>query len=372
MSRKNDERNNPLLKKLDKWLGSPALYLLGKFHRQNIRPLSYQKIALIKTAAVGDTIVLSAMVAEIKRAVPQADITVICFKNNYAMVRTLPNIDKIEIFDMKNLCQSLRNIKDLGHYDLVLDFGPWPRINGIIAWQLMADFKVGFYRPDTHRHYIYDAKVEHSDKVHEIENYRNILREAGIEPIGLLPDLCTEKRIRTDEYVVFHMFPGGAMDIQRRWSNERWLELAGIIYRKYGAKILLSGGPADSEEAVQTCANLTSRGIPTENIAGKYSLGDMASILQYAKLVVSVNTGIMHYAAAVGVPLVAIHGATSEVRWGPLSSKALVVKSGLACQPCISLGFESNCTKPVCMEKVTVAMVMDAIEKVLEEYKDGF
>ena len=154
--------------------------------------------------------------------------------------------------------------------------------------------------------------------------------------------------------------------MQRRWQNECWLELAGKIQKKYGSTILLSGGPADSEEAVQFCTKLTKQGILAENIAGKYSLAEMASVLQYAQLVVSVNTGIMHYAAAVGVPLVAIHGATSEVRWGPLSNNSIVVKSNPNCQPCISLGFESNCTKPICMEKVTVNMVMTAVENVLE------
>lgn len=366
MSRKNAERNNPLLKKLDKWVGSPILYFLGLFHTHREQPNSYKNIALIKTAAVGDTIILSAMVAEIKKIIPRAIITVICSKNNSAMVKTLHGIDKTEIFVMKSPYKSLQRIKSLGHYDLVLDFGPWPRINGLIAWRLNADFKVGFYRPDTHRHYIYDAKVEHSDRLHEIDNYRNILRGAGIEPVGLLPDLRTKQHIREDKYVVFHLFPGGAMDMQRRWSNERWGELAEAIYRKYGTKILLSGGSADSEEAAQVCTKLISQGIPAENIAGNYTLADMASVLQYSQLVVSVNTGIMHYAAAVGVPLVAIHGATSEVRWGPLSNNSVVVKSSPACQPCISLGFESNCTKPICMENVTVNMVMDAIEKVLE------
>lgn len=366
MSRKYVERNNPLLKKLDKWLGCPILYFLGKFHKRQGQPNSYKNIALIKTAAVGDTIIFSAMVAEIKKAIPQTKITVICSSNNAAMVKTLPSIDKIEVFVMKSPYKSLRRIKALGHYDLVLDFGPWPRINGLIAWQLTADFKVGFYRPDTHRHYIYDVKVEHSDKLHEIENYRNILRGAGIEPVGLLPDLRTKQHIRKDEYVVFHLFPGGAMDMKRRWSNESWLELAGKIYKKYGTRILLSGGPADSDEAGKVCASLTDQGISAENIAGQYSLADMASVLQCAKFVVSVNTGIMHYAAAVGVPLVAIHGATSEVRWGPLSDNSIVVKSNPDCQPCISLGFESRCTNPICMEKVTVSMVMKAIEKVLE------
>ena len=367
MSRKNAERNNPLLKKLDKWLGIPALYVLGKFHRQHTCPVSYTKIAIIKTAAVGDTIILSAMIEELKQAYPKAEITVICSKNNAAMVKTLAQIDHIEIFAMKHPWQSLKRIKSLGHYDLVLDFGPWPRINGVIAWKLNADYKVGFYRPDTYRHYIYDVKVEHSDKLHEIENYRNILRGAGIEPKGVLPNLRTDKRLLADDYAVLHLFPGGAMDIQRRWPNERWLELAEELYQQYGVKILLSGGQADREEAQAICDELQDRGVPAENIAGQYSLAEMASVLQYAKLVISVNTGIMHYAAAVGAPLVAIHGATSEIRWGPLSNNSIVVKSGESCQPCISLGFESKCTKPICMEHVKVEMVMEKIKLILED-----
>ncbi len=366
MSRKNTERNNPLLKKLDKYIGIPVLYILGKFHHPQIRPHNYKNIALIKTAAVGDTIILSAMIAEIKMIYPKANITVICSQNNVSMVKTLPDIGRIEVFSMKSPWQSLNRIKALGHYELVLDFGPWPRINGIIAWCLQADYKVGFQRPDTYRHYIYDAKVEHSDKLHEIENYRNILRGAGIKPQGLIPNLRTKSKLLAGNYAVLHLFPGGAMDLQRRWKNERWLELAEKIHQQYGVKILLSGGPADNEEAENICAELHRRNIPAENIAGKYSLKEMASVLQYAKVVISVNTGIMHYAAAVGVPLVAIHGATSEVRWGPLSSSAAVVKSSPPCQPCISLGFESNCTNPICMKNVSVAMVMDMVKKVLE------
>ena len=67
--------------------------------------------------------------------------------------------------------------------------------------------------------------------------------------------------------------------------------------------------------------------------------------------------------AAVGVPLIALHGATSDLRWGPLSDKAIVVKSGENCQPCISLGFESHCQNPKCMEHITVDMVLEKIDE---------
>lgn len=259
-------------------------------------------------------------------------------------------------------------VSAIGHLDFLLDFGPWPRINGIIAWKANADYKVGFERADTYRHYIYDHKVMHSDVIHEIENYRNILRAMGISVTGLRPDLRTDVQIRKDRnYVVFHLYPGGAMGQQRSWANERWLELGEYIYHKYGMTILFSGGSVDRESADGMVQFLKSEGIKAENIAGEYNLQEMASVLQYARLVVSVNTGIMHYAAAVGVPLIAIHGATSDIRWGPLSENAVVVKSGEDCQPCISLGFESNCSNPHCMDHVSVEMVIIEVDKIMEE-----
>lgn len=366
------ERNNPLLKKLDKWVGCPLIFGLGLFHRDHPCPVlsgvQKPRIALIKTAAVGDTIVLSAMVREIRHTYPEAIITVICTKNNLAMVKILPGIDAYYSFEMKKPLASLHHIKSLGSFDLLLDFGPWPRINSIIAWKADAAFKVGFKRPDTHRHYIYDAKVIHSDKLHEIENYRNILRAAQIPIVGYIPEFRTKEQLRPQEnYVVFHLYPGGAMEMQRSWPNSRWLELGKQLYQRYGTKILFSGGPADKEKAEIIASQMQQNGVPAENIAGMYSLKEMASILQYAKVVVLVNTGIMHYAAAVGVPLVAIHGATSVTRWGPLSEHAVVVKSNVSCQPCISLGFESKCTNPVCMDKVTVDMVMDKVNHLLED-----
>lgn len=366
------DRNNRLRKKLDKWIGCPAVFCLGLFHHNHSCPdlssCQEPRIAFIKTAALGDTIIMSAMIKEICHIYPNAHITVVCTKNNLALVKIISGIDDWFVFEMGNPVKSLEALKKLGIFDLLLDFGAWPRINSIISWQIKAKYKVGFKRPDTHRHYIYDAKVIHSDHLHEIENYRNILRAANIPIEGYIPDFRTEHQILSDvPYAVFHLYPGGSMEKQRKWANDKWLDLGRKLYTKYGVKILFSGGPADNNQAEVMTNRMNTQGVPSENIAGKYSLKDMASILQYAKVVVSVNTGIMHYAAAVGVPLVAIHGATSVTRWGPLSDRAVVVQSGIPCQPCISLGFESKCTNPVCMDKVTVDMVMDKVDQLLEE-----
>ena len=144
------ERNNIWRKHLDKWIGCPLLFLLGLFHRKRERKLLNEKavlnIVLIKTAAIGDTIILSAMVDEIKQQYPKSRITLICSKNNLAMVQLLRGVDNIFTFWMERPFHSLMQLHTLGRFDLLLDFGPWPRINGVISWMIRADYKVGFKR----------------------------------------------------------------------------------------------------------------------------------------------------------------------------------------------------------------------------------
>lgn len=356
-------RNNPLLKKMDYWVGCPLIYVLGIYRKKSTRmniTSETPRIALLKTAGIGDTVLSEAAIQEIKNQYPNAWITYICTKSNSTIVKLLDNVDEVIIFDMKHPVQSLKELHSLPVYDLVLDFAPWPRINAVMAYCLHGKYKVGFKRKQMYRHYLYDRAVEHLDTVHEVENYRNILRAAGIKIHGYNPHLPVEDKIYiAGNYVVFHQYPAGSSKLQRTWSIEKWIELGKTVYETYGYKILFSGGVEDKKQAEFIATKLKTKNVLASSIAGEYSLQQMATILAQAKFIVSVNTGIMHMGAAVNVPLIALHGATADKRWGPLSDKAVVIKSGEPCQPCISLGFESKCQNPICMNNITVDMVME-------------
>jgi heptosyltransferase I len=358
-------RNNPLLKKIDYWVGCPLIYFLGvylKKHKLMNIVSETQKIAILKTAGIGDTVLSDVAIQEIKAQYSNAWITYFCTKSNVAIVKLLDNVDEVVVFDMKHPVRALKELHGLPAYDLILDFAPWPRINAVMSYCLQGKYKVGFKRKKMYRHYIYDCAVEHLDTVHEVENYRNILRAAGIKIHGYNPHLPVEKKKYIDgNYVVFHQYPAGASQLQRIWSITKWIELGKNIYEKYGYKILFSGGTEDKNQAESIAKNLKKQNVLASSIAGKYSLQQMATILAQSKFIVSVNTGIMHMGAAVNVPLIALHGATSDKRWGPLSDKAVTIKSGEPCQPCISLGFESKCKNPVCMNNITVDMVMEKV-----------
>lgn len=363
------ERNNQLMKKLDRYIGCPLLYFLGAVRHKALRQEIGEKprILLLKTAAMGDTILMDAIIREIKAWRPQSKITFVCSGSNLGMVKALEHIDSIINFDMKKPLSSLKAVRSSGNYDLVLDFAPWARINGLITWAAQARYKVGFKRKHMHRHYIYDCTAEHMDTVHELENYRNILRAAQIPVQGFTPcfQIGENKRYIAGDYAIFHLYPAGSSVQLRQWDNKKWLALGKQIFENYGFKICLSGGKEDAGDAEVLVRQMKESGIEAISIAGKYNLKEMEAVLAQAELLVSVNTGIMHMGAAVGVPLVALHGATSVIRWGPLSANTRNVWAHESCQPCISLGFESKCKNPVCMQHISVGMVMNNVQDLI-------
>lgn len=362
------ERNNKIMKKMDKYIGCPLIFTLGLFHKKhklNAIKTETPHFVLLKTAAMGDTILMDSVIQEIKSNYPHSSITFICSKSNEGMAKALKGIDCLYCFTMKRPIESLAKLKDLGHFDFLFDFAPWARINALISYFVDADFKVGFKRKGMYRHYIYDRAVEHLDTVHEVENYRNILRAAHVDIHSFNPNFSFDKKPLIDgDYVVFHLYPAGSSVVLRMWDKKKWLQLAKEIYDNYGYTILLSGGPEDALDSSQLADEMKAINISAKTIAGLYNLKQMENILGHARFVVSVNTGIMHMAAAVNVPIIALHGATSVKRWGPLSSKAYNVWAHEWCQPCISLGFESKCKNPVCMQHIPVGMVMGEVKHI--------
>jgi heptosyltransferase III len=102
------------------------------------------------------------------------------------------------------------------------------------------------------------------------------------------------------------------------------------------------------------------------NAAGA-TLRETLRLVSRAELVVSVDTGVMHMAAALGVPLVALHGPTSPQRWGPVSENARVVEPPLRGCGFLNLGFEKVRQAPECMKAISYGTVKAACDAALNK-----
>lgn len=367
------ERNNIWKKRFDFYLGAPILFFLGLFRKKRVKPnLNEEKnfrFALLKTAALGDTILTTAIIQEIRAQFHTAEIVFVCSKANLAMAKTLLNngVDEIFCFEMNSPVRSLFACRKFSEFDFVFDFSSWNHINALIAYFLPARYKIGFYRRKKFRHYIFDEAVEHLDSVHEVENFRNILRASGMKLKNFAPKLSVQtKKFFEGEYFIFHLFVAGSSKKLREWDVKNWQALAEKIFLNYKEKIFFTGSPSEKFLLDELVEDLRKKNISAENIAGKFSLEELPTILSQARCLVSVDTGIMHMGAAAGAKIVALHGATSPDRWGACTKKVISVSANEPCQPCVSLGFESKCQNPICMKKISVDMVFHAIEKILE------
>lgn len=119
----------------------------------------------------------------------------------------------------------------------------------------------------------------------------------------------------------------------KNWGTEKFAELGARLAREMGCRITVLGGPGDAAEGRALAGR-----IPGARAAcGTMGLCELCGFMKGLDLLVSVDSGPMHWADAMGVPLVAVYGATDPVRTGPWwQPESVVAAEGLACRPCHS------------------------------------
>ena len=152
---------------------------------------------------------------------------------------------------------------------------------------------------------------------------------------------------------IIALCPGADYGSAKRWPWQRFRELAKRC-ADAGASVWALGGRQDAE----ACAALADAA-STVNLAGRTSLLEALDLLSAAAAVVSNDSGLMHVAAASGVPVVAIYGSTSPVFTPPLSAKATIVERDLHCRPC----FRRECPfgHRDCLRGISSARVFDRL-----------
>jgi heptosyltransferase-2 len=134
---------------------------------------------------------------------------------------------------------------------------------------------------------------------------------------------------------VLALCPGAEYGPAKRWPASYFAQVARIRMQQ-GWAVWVFGSANDAQVADQVCAEA---GEGCVNLAGRTSLAQAIDLLSLATVVVSNDSGLMHVAAAVGSPLVAIYGSSDPKFTPPMSPKARILSLGLECSPC----FQREC-----------------------------
>jgi len=162
---------------------------------------------------------------------------------------------------------------------------------------------------------------------------------------------------------VIGISPGASYGDAKRWLPERFAESA-ASFRAREASCLIFGSAAERDLCETVRRGLAAAGVPARNLAGETTLAEFIDLAAACRLYLTNDSGAMHVASALGVPTVAVFGATDDTTTGPTGPLARVAREHAECSPCLL----REC--PIdhrCMTRVTAARVADVALQVWNE-----
>ena len=236
-------------------------------------------------------------------------------------------------------------------------------------------YTVGFRSPGQHRHRGYDLPVAHRADQHELDNFRDLARAAGI-PTLAEPTIPAESielgKPWQDErdLVVLHPWPAGGPGSMREWPREHWAETARALDRP-GRVFAITGSPAERARSEALAAHLREAAqVRVEPFVGGRGLLQLVTLLRRARLAVCVNTGVMHLAAAAGAPTLSLNGPTAGHRWGPRGPCCTGIAPQDGSGGYLHFGFEFHARMPDVMPRIRPEQVIVAAQELLARCAD--
>ncbi len=149
------------------------------------------------------------------------------------------------------------------------------------------------------------------------------------------------------------------------WSSDNFTEVAaGLLAR--GASLVFTGSREDRGDVEAILARLPAAG-SSVSLAGRTSMRTLAAVIEKLDVLVSVDSGPAHVAAAMGTPLVVLWGPAILEQVRPLSSRSTVtlLRHAPACAPCYETPLMKTCRRNVCMESITPREVLEGVDALL-------
>lgn len=375
-------------KYLDQVAGNFLCWLFGMFHavRELFLPgkpvADVRNLLLVKFWGVGNLFLIHPIIAEIRRLYPEAEIHFLTLSLNREVIERNRSVDHVHTLDtgglpvfMGSLYSTIRRLRKL-HPDISIDFEQFSHTSPLLSFLAGTKQRIGFNTSRKPRSSLYTVQVPYNNTQHMRETFFDLARAAGVRGDypsgkGLLTLDRDEERIREfipsgiRKTLVACIHPGSGDNFTgRRWPEENFAVVADCLMEKYGAWVIFTGG-SDEKELIDRISALM-KGTPVDS-SSRLSVMELAALIGKSDFIISNDTGPVHIASTLGVPVVGFYGPNTPVLYGPTSPNSVSFYKKLPCSPCIT-NFNaktSSCRIPVCIRNIGVEEVLEAIDSML-------
>jgi len=299
-----------------------------------------QKFLLVQTAFLGDVILATPLIRELKLTYPNAVIDILVRKGNEKLLDNNPHIGKVYIWDKKhgkykNLLQQLRAIRAEKYSEVI---GIQRYFNsGLLTAFSGAQSRVGF--SNNPLAFLFTKKIKHEfgDGTHEVERNLKLIAHHVAQPTSLRPEMYPSSedynKVKEHQTESYYCIAPTSVWFTKQMSADKWVEL--ILGLDKHSKIYLLGAPNDREacEKIRIATELEN----VINLAGELTLPQSAALIQNARRTYVNDSGPLHISSAMNAPVTAFFCSTIPAfGFGPLSEDAetIEITEYLYCRPC--------------------------------------
>lgn len=343
-----------------------------------------ENILIIQLGDIGDVVWATPTIWALKKACPQASLSVLVREGSGAVLEADPSVGKVfEVSRyrgdlLEGIVGPLRLIRSLKRerFNVVLDLRADER-GAIMAFLSGAPVRGALLCHDVPfwRNRVFTHLVTPPPQVERIrgaaEQSLSIIREFGIEAENTIPRLWVSEEVKgrvrrlletenIDERGWITLNPFSRWSY-KEWESGKWARVIDWLRDEHRAATVIVGSSEErrrAEELVAACKG------KVYNLAGKTTLAELAALLSMSRLHIGVDSAAPHIAAAVGTPTVTIFGPSDWVDWAPIGEWHRVIVSDRECVPCHRKGCD-GLGKSLCLEELTREEVQTGIGELL-------
>ena len=315
------------------------------------------RILIIRLSAIGDVVHTLPAVNLLKKYLPGCHITWVVEQSAADLLRGYDGIDELLVSQRKEWLRLLRTGAVIAafaqagaffrrlrntEYDLVLDFQGLFK-SAVLAGLARGKRTIGFAgaRELAALFYTERAAAPAFDD-HAIKRHMGLVRHLGIADVSIAFSTfwgAEEERSITallsgrpaeSEGPLIVIHPSAAW-ATKCWDDGRMAAVADRLKKQFSARVVFVGTASEQDHTTAVITRMTE---PALDLSGRTTLRELACLVACSSLMISMDSGPMHLACAVGAPVVALFGPTAPWRTGPFGPRASVVRKELACSPC--------------------------------------
>ncbi|MEM4245391.1 MAG: glycosyltransferase family 9 protein [Candidatus Nanoarchaeia archaeon] len=366
------------------WYADYGLFLLINPFKFKKMPSTFKNILVVELLYIGDVIVTTPTVRALKQKFPDAKITMMLLPSMADLYTGNPNVDNIITFSKDDFKYKFQRIVDSikGKYDLGIILHPGVEIGSYTISKLLYKAKIPFRIGCTKvgflegRGFFLHRKTKPTfEYKHKINDNLDVVKVLGVTTndkhleLYTSPDaddyifkLLKKNKIMPNDFVV--VIQAAGKHKTHFWFDDRFAKVADTLIEKYNAKVVFSGA---IEDFVVNSNIIKLMKHTAVNVAGLTDIKQLISLVNRANLVISVDTGTMHVAAALERPVVALFGAGDPRNWmpySPLGNARFIYKWKDACVSCRK--YECKRGDMQCMDAIKVEDVLAKVEDLLK------